>query len=79
MTPEERAKELVEKFSKPLSSYSMSKKHRYEYATQCAIICVEEILPLAKGCDFGISGIIAKDEGLMTNQEYWQQVLNQLK
>lgn len=76
MTPEEKAKELIEKFSKAATQYDFNEirgwfaneKETEDNAKKCAIICVEEILNLHS--DIWIS----KEQ-----TEYWQQVKNYLE
>jgi len=45
MTPEQKAKELVEQFY-PICRSTDAETTQYEYAKQCAIICVDELLKL---------------------------------
>lgn len=60
----EKAMELVEKFRKTLSTYTMSKKHRLQYAKQCALICAQECID---GC------------GTLQKREYWQQIKKEIE
>ena len=62
MTPQEKAKELDEKFSKELRYITDGDK---DYAKQCALIAVEEIITESKL----LSGISETHR-----LPYWQQV-----
>ena len=42
MTPKEKAKELFEKY------YQIGKNHDFDYAKDCALIAVDEILDIAE-------------------------------
>ena len=42
MTPEEKAKELIDKFEK-VDIFAMTSRHEKETPKQCALVCVDEI------------------------------------
>ena len=45
-TPKEKAKELVDKFNDNMDFNTLSVSKHLEYAKQCALICVDEVLPV---------------------------------
>lgn len=66
MTPEQKAKELIEKFrDDPFTSQITTPG-----AKRCAVICVEEILSLLNQ-NFGAN--------ISIKQQYWEEVLTHLK
>jgi hypothetical protein len=48
MTPQEKAKELVNKFYPRATSYSLDRKNQNQNAKQCALIAVDEIIESRK-------------------------------
>lgn len=62
MTPEEKAKELVEKFYE----YSQDVGRTRYNSKQCAIICVDEIIEVLAPFSWNPNS--------RSHQEYWQQV-----
>lgn len=48
MTPQEKAKELVDKYRFKLSSYLDREADEIEFAKKCALITVDEILKMKK-------------------------------
>lgn len=78
MTPEQKAKELVDKFSPAASQYDynasagwkVNEEETKENATACARICVEEIIRVLK---------FELDYPMLKSVEYWNEVLNHLK
>ncbi len=73
MTPEEKAKELVERFLKVhISSggIGMTEKH----AKACALICVEEILLNEFGKNYHRIGQETNSDFIKARLDYWQQV-----
>lgn len=51
MTHKEKAKELVDSFRQYFYGFGISAEQQIEQATQCALICVKEIISVAKGSD----------------------------
>lgn len=72
MTPEEKAKELIEKFMNGIWENG-NPNHVKEHATQCAIIAVEEILNEQVKVDY------LTDAAYIEQKSYWNEVLNHLK
>lgn len=73
MTPKERAEDLVSKYKYPDEQSSGN-----IWAKQCAIICVEQIIPCTWEWDtYKKNGYISVDEQTIT--EYWEEVLQILK
>jgi hypothetical protein len=68
MTPEEKAKELVDKYMS-LLGYDLPSKAHEEYFKQCAIIAVDEIIAELKRID--IDTFFHSDP---TCVQEWQQV-----
>jgi len=66
MTEKEKAQELVDKFLQytPI-------EFEYEYAIQCALIAVDEILNSLKSC--------WDEEGALIAYNYWQEVNQEIK
>ena len=80
MTPQQKkADELVERFYDPIEDFDLKNDYpemskRMECATQCAIICVEEVLEATK------VEVDRPDTGCYTvHSKYWQSVINELK
>jgi len=76
MTPKEKAKELVDRFVK--LTYSVNKFNyitelEYEVSKQCALICVDEILLMAKNDFWRMSDIY-----LVNKTIYWEQVKQEI-
>ena len=74
MTHKQKADELVERFYDPIEDFDLKNDYpedskRMNCATQCAIICVEEIIKTVPM----YSGNLNPDWG------YWGEVLNELK
>jgi hypothetical protein len=67
MKPKEKAKELVHKFYRYVPA---DEEHEHEYAKQCALIAVDEILEeLPEGSiDYGIS----------SQRRYWEEVKEEI-
>jgi len=87
MTPQEKAKELVEQF-RPHTRLFTEDEGWFDHpnsAKKCALICVEEIITAVNA--FGYSPTIYDDyeTGGIANAEvklpceYWQQVINELE
>lgn len=69
MTPEEKTKELIDKFGKHAHECNNSD------AKQCALIAVDEILNIIPCCEeYGSNGWV-----LIDNSEYWQEVKKQIE
>jgi len=80
MTPEEKAKELINKFIAHASWGRDSDDEEWanSSAKQCAIICVEQIMPCTwKLSTYKKNGYISVAEE--TTTEYWQEVLSCLQ
>jgi hypothetical protein len=75
MTPQEKAKELVEKFLNEMEDKELV-IHPNHYAKQCALIAVEEIFKLPV-CWFDRSASLEDDE--MDTIEYWEQVKEEIE
>ncbi len=79
MTPEEKAKELIDKYW----MIEDCDDHQYQegyvcshQAKQCAIICVEQIIEAAKNIDNNLD----EWEGVRMHPEiYWEEVLSHIK
>ena len=78
MTPQQKkADELVERFLRTYKVSLFPPFHKAsEEATQCAIICVEEIM---KANPIVPLEYMLESESLDKAREYWQSVLNELK
>lgn len=81
MTHKQKADELVERFYDPIEDFDLKNDYpedskRMNCATQCAIICVEEIL---KANPIVPLEYMLESESLDKAREYWQSVLNELK
>ena len=78
MTPKEKAIELVDRFYDYVNcwgndgnaDYSLAK----ENARQCALIAVDEIMPIVKGYEDALSASQTSDE-----LEYWQEVKQEIE
>jgi hypothetical protein len=66
MTPKQKAKELVDKFLQ----YTPV-EYEYEYAIQCALIAVDEILNSLKSC--------WDEEGALITYNYWDEVKQEIE
>jgi hypothetical protein len=66
MTEKEKAQELVDKFLQ----YTPV-EYEYEYAIQCALIAVDEILNSLKSC--------WDEEGALIAYKYWQEVKQEIE
>jgi hypothetical protein len=78
MTPEEKAKELIDKYE----GVDDCDKHYYEryspcshQAKQCAIICAEQIIQVA----WWSSTDEMPEPYRLSQKEYWMQVLEHIK
>jgi uncharacterized protein (DUF2164 family) len=67
MKPEEKAKELVEKFRRYISA---DEDLEYEYSKQCAIIAVEEVIEELSEHQYSNEIDISKD--------FWNEVKNEI-
>jgi len=75
MTPEAKAKELLDKFWKMGDIYPQT---TFAYAKLCAIICVQEIIDVTINKEVLHKWGIEYPSEKMT-EEYWQSVLSELK
>lgn len=75
MTPEEKAKELIEKFS----GWSQNKEYDVKIAKACALICAEEILTELEETGQRISHNPYSKEVINDVHHYWNQVKQFLK
>ena len=66
MSPEEKAKELVNNFKLNVLDYEGSGLNTYK-AKQCALIAVDEIIEQCKDANFGGFGL------------YWEEVKSELE
>ena len=75
MTPQEKAKELIEKFrfGKPIS-YLEREADEIEFAKQCALIAVNEILRLMP-----TNNTLKLSDYSYINFKYWQEVRKQIE
>jgi len=82
MTPQQKkADELVDRFYDPIEDFDLKNDYpedskRMNCATQCAIICVDEIM---KANPIVPLEYMLESESLDKAREYWQSVLNELK
>lgn len=76
MTPKEKALELCQKFGYLGIKWDQTDftTLSLENAKQCALICVEEIIPLVEGYEEALSLSQKSDE-----LEYWQQVKTEIE
>ncbi len=74
MTPEEKSKELIDKFSEELKYQIDEPRVLMNVSKYLSAICVKEILAIAPAADFGTS--IFRENGELSFVEYWNQVLN---
>jgi hypothetical protein len=70
MTPQEKAKELYSKF---LRYVPAEEEFEHEYAKQCALIAVDEIL----NNNNKIPGLLTQDT--MHNTWFWQEVKKEIE
>jgi hypothetical protein len=78
MKEEEKAKELVDKFSKYVSEKDFFGDNReLDNAKQCALIAVDEILNTGTLLDENMALISSCDEFQML--EFWQQVKTEIE
>lgn len=75
MTPEEKAKELVKKFTTPMPTASYHVLHAS--AKECAIICVEEIM--AADPHFFYPGRKVSRVSDHSTKDYWKQVKKEIE
>ena len=81
MNPEQKAKELVEKFRESIYTdyYENPDKNSYTYkkylgkSKQCTFICVDEII---KTCNKIVQ---SNDVAPYYNEKYWQEVMNEIE
>jgi hypothetical protein len=75
MTPQEKAKELVNKFYQPLGYLNMAEiaGNMWEHGKKCAIICVDEII-LEQCKSSELKNAVYQAERI----DYWQDVLTEL-
>ena len=66
MTPKEKAKELVDKYTQYVTEIN-----EYEYAKKCALIAVDEILEALPPFEYGLE-FVAKIE-------FWNNVKQEIK
>jgi competence CoiA-like predicted nuclease len=80
MTEKEKAKELIERFMTELFYIPDVRHKRYPTAIQCALICVEEMLELAKGFDKALSPAwkSVMPEEKWSQVIYWQKVKEEI-
>lgn len=72
MTPEEKAKELIEKF-KPLA-FGVTEDLYTKNAKACAIMCVDEIISELEEVYQQLSHNVYSKEIIGEHGNYWQQV-----
>ena len=72
MTPKEKAKELVSKFSSKLPFYS--EKDNLSKAKQCALICVDEIIKSQEKSNDGYGGHSLTNLEIEFYQEVKQEI-----
>lgn len=72
MTPKEKAEELFDKYY----DYTADMEHPNEFAKQCAIIAVDEILINSVGYN-AYDGVINND--IWADDEYWQEVKQEIE
>jgi len=78
MTPVEKSEELYLKYKEALNIQNDMRPGKNPFAKQCAIICVEQIIPCTwKQSTYKKEGKIWVDE--ITTTEYWEEVLTILK
>jgi hypothetical protein len=75
--PEEKAKELIDKFSEELKYQIDEPRVLMNVSRYCSILCVKEIMAICPAADFG--KIILTEEGELSFVEYWNQVLSHLQ
>ena len=80
MTPKEKAKELVDKYSK--RAEDLCEYTEYEYDKECALICVDEIIYTTKikkyKANFIGNTLDAKDYTFKYS-EYWKKVKKEIE
>jgi len=80
MTPQERANELVERFTEKMNhtldvSYSYSSVENIDLAAkECALICVDEIMEANHITEFGYPNTIYTVETLTGGRQFWEEV-----
>jgi orotate phosphoribosyltransferase len=73
MTPKEKAEELVNKFIQ----YTPADSHfEYDYAKECALIAVDEILSSGVDANYYFDKSLGY---IITYQEYYQEVKQELE
>lgn len=80
MKPEEKAKELVDKFREYVKDLvskeyelSYSREEETDNAKAASIICIDEIINQASG------NIYTVGNNNLSNEEFWQQVKEEIK
>ena len=77
MKPEEKAKELIDRFYVELVASAGVPQYReepaYSRSKQCALICVDEILKNIEFTRYELEGYYDED------REYWQQVKTEIE
>ena len=71
MTPQEKAKELYSKF---LRYVPAEEEFEHEYAKQCALIAVDEIIPIVNSYENALSASQQSDY-----LEYWYEVKQEIE
>ena len=71
MTPKEKANELVDRFD---NINVLGEEHNGYIAQQCALIAVDEIMPIVQGYEDALSPSQTSDE-----YEYWQEVKQEIE
>jgi len=74
MTPKEKAKELVNKFYVILMKKNYPNVAQMDAAKECALIAVDEIMPIVEGYEDALSASQTSDE-----LEYWQEVKQEIE
>jgi hypothetical protein len=78
MTPKEKAKELVDRFTKLPEEGSLMWYVSFEIAKKCALIAVDEILKVTAPIIDRFEPYYQELTSEMT-QEYWQEVEQEIK
>jgi len=74
MTPKEKAQELFNKYATYVVMWTGGVEVEKQNCKQCALIAVDEIMPIVQGYEDALSPSQTSDE-----YEYWQEVKQEIE